>query len=317
MARKSLVSLLIVCLFGLARWPLESATTRDWKSRHILPPELNLGMRERLGQNSYAAAMGGARSFIASIHNLRAFVAWEDQDWGGVEQNYRMTQDLQPRVPSYWEMGAWHLAYNASGWYQYDWEGPRGVNNPAALAKLRRELRDRYIRKGLEMFADGVRNNPDDWHICEQAGLLAGDPLKLPDKELSATYYGMAAALPDAPLRVQRFEAYALSYVPARRDESFAKLAALYRSSPQNHVPTLLSTLFDLQSERGMSGPVPVETFGADPAAIYGQLADYTGFRRSHGGEISRQLAEYLAALKAKLGVPQAERLPTPENYSH
>lgn len=307
MPRKTIVSLLILCLFGLARWPLESARTRDWKQRHVLPPELNLGMRERLGQNSYAAAMGGARSFVASIQNLRAFVGWENQDWGAVEKDFRMAQDLQPRVPSYWELGAWHMAYNASGWYQYDWMGPRGENNPAALAKVRRELRDRYIHKGLDMFADGVRNNPEDWHICELAGLLAGDPMKLPDKELSAKYYGMAAALPDAPLRVKRFEAYALSYVPARRAEALAKLASLYQAGPQNHVPTLLATLFDLQLDRGVdaAGRVPLEKFGANPREIYQQLAGYADFRKSQGGAISPALAQYLAELEIKIRDPQ------------
>ena len=314
MLRKPLIALCILLAFGLARWPLESAATRDFKQRHILPPNLGLSLREKLGQNSYAAAFGGARSLVASIQNLMAFVAWEEQDWGLVESRYRLITELQPRVPSYWEMAAWHMAYNASGWYRFDWRGPKGADAPpaAALDRARAELWELYVRKGRDLFANGTRNNPESWKLHELAGMLDADPNKLLDHASAARYFAAAAAINGAPPRVHRFAAYELSYLPDQQAAALARLSALYAASPANHVPTLTATLLDLQFATNTPAVqrVPLAKFGATPAAIHDNLHAYTAYRRSRKSDISPRLLAFLREMESQWNIPPAERIP-------
>ena len=301
-----------VMVHGLMRWPLESATTKDWRRSHVLGPELDLELRDKLTQNSFVATLGGARSVVASIEHLRAFAAWEDRDWALVEQRFRLVQQLQPRVADYWIMGAWHMAYNASGYYLYDWKGPRGENNPAVLAKLRQEYWRQYIEKGAAMFADGIRNNPDSWVLAENAALLHADVFKILDHRKAAEYYGRAAALEGAPKRLPRFHAYELSFLPDRRREAFGMLSRLYRESPVNHVPTLLATLLDLQMEFNVTPAerVAIERFGADRREIYETLREYLRYRRSRNGDVSPPFFAFLQQLEEELGIPLPERVP-------
>jgi len=313
--RKIATVLSLLLVFGIVRWPLESATTRDFKARHILPPDLGLAMREKLTQNSYAAAFGGARSLVASIESLSAFVDWEKFEWGKLEQRYRLITELQPRVATYWETGAWHLAYNAAGYYRYDWEGPTGDYDPAAVQAVRMEMWARYVRKGQEMFAAAVRNNPENWKLADQAAMLWADPLKIQDHQKAAHYYATAAAIDGSPQRLQRFTAYELSFQPETRAESFRRLQSLYDESESNHLPTLLALLLDMQMEAHTpeNQRVPLKEIGVDPPTLLDNLTAYTLYRRSRNGDISPQLYALIAGLEKKLKVPKENRLNSPK----
>lgn len=313
-ARVILVVLGGLVAHGLLRWPLESARTKEWRANHVLAPELNLDLREKLGQNTFAATLGGARSVVASIEHLRAYVAWEDRDWALLEQRFRLVQQLQPRVADYWATGAWHMAYNASGYYRYDWKGPRGENNPAALERLRMDFWRQYILKGQEMFADGLRNNPDSWKLAENAGLLHRDMYKIIDHRKSAQYFQHAVSIKDAPLRLQRFLGYELSFLPDRRQEALELLDRLYREAPVNHVPTLLATLLDLQMDLGIpeADRVPLDRFGSNRREIYETLRDNLLYRRSREGEFSPAFFAFLQELEKELDIPLPERIRGP-----
>ena len=299
---------------GLLRWPMESALTKEWRASHVLGPELDLDLREKLGQNAFAAALGGARSVVASIENLRAFTAWQDRDWALVEQRFRLVQQLQPRVPDYWDTGAWHMAYNASGYYRFDWRGPRGENNPAALERLRMDYWRQYILKGQEMFADGIRNNPESWTLAEKAALLHSDVYKIADHRKAAAYYEHAAAIEGSPQRIPRFLGYELSFLPDRRREALDLFTRLYHEAPVNHVPTLLATLLDLQCEFGIppGERVPLEKFGSSRRESYENLREYLRHLRSRKGEISPAFFAFLQELEKELGIPMPERIPGP-----
>ncbi len=315
MTAKPAIAAILLAGFGLARWPLEDAATRDFRHQRILPPQAGISLRQRLTQNSYAGVLGGARSLVASLQELAAFVAWEDQDWGQVENKYRLITDLQPTMASYWDTGSWHLAYNAAGFYRYDWPGPKGETNPLALQRVKMDLWTRYVRKGQDLLADGVRNNPDDWHLLAAAGRLWSDPMKLPDPAQAAESFRLAAAAPGAPARMlRRFEAGAISLVPGREEEARAKLQALYDEDPRNRTPNLVCTLFDFQLAAGVpeARRVPLAEIGPRPGMALEELVDYAKARRLRGRDISRPLYEFIARMEAEAGVPPPQRLPPP-----
>jgi hypothetical protein len=309
---KFLITLAVLAGFGLLRWPFEAAATAEFRARGLLPPQAGLALRERLTQNSYAGVLGGARSFVASIENLRAFTAWENRDYGQVESKFRLITDLQPRVGLYWETAAYNMAYLASGYYRYDWDGPGEEVNPAALEALKLELWTRYIRKGHEFLEDGLRNVPANWQLASFAGMLYGDPHKLADQARSAHWYAHAARQPGAPPRLRRLAAYPLSLVPGREEEARKLLQELYDEGEHNHLPNLLGTLLDLQLAAGLppESRVPLEKIGASDAGIQRELHDYALARRHRGGDVSAPLLALIRRLEASLEIPAAERLP-------
>jgi len=311
---KFLIVLGGLALFGLARWPLESAVTASFKERHLLPPDVGIELRERLGQNSYAAVLGGARSLIASVQNLIAFTAWENKDWGAVESHYRLITDLQPRVPSYWELYSWHMGYNAAGYYRYNWQGPPGAD-PDATEALRRDLWERYVRKAHEVLDDATRNNPDDWRLLELAGRLHADMNKIPDHRKAAEYYGRAAAIDGAPDMIRRFEGYELSMLPDRRAEAMEKLGQLFHSNPRNRVPTLVATLFELQLETGVPPGqwVPMEEFGDTPQRILEELTLHAESRIARGILPGKRMIQIIRGMENDLAVPPEQRLQLPQ----
>ncbi len=305
----------VLAVFGLVRWPLESAATQSFKERHLLPPDVGLELRERLGQNSFAAVLGGARSLVASIQNLLAFAAWEERDWGRVESHYRVITELQPRVPSYWEMFAWHMAYNAAGYYRYDWRGPGDEADGAALEALRKDLWRRYLDRGREAFEGGVRNNPEDWRLAMLAGQLWSDVGKEPDHRRAAEYFQRAAAADVVPGYVHRFLAYELALLPDRQDEALDMLTRLFEEDTRNHTPSLLGNLLNLQFQAGVPEVrrVPMDAFGPDLETRYHELRLFALSRFVRGTRPSDGLNKLLAQMEEALGVPEGERVSTPE----
>ena len=83
MIRIGIVSLLVV-MFGLLRVPIESAMSQQYRSAHFNQTNLNLGLREQIGQLGFIAALSGLRSLVADVLFIQAHVAWERTEWGRV-----------------------------------------------------------------------------------------------------------------------------------------------------------------------------------------------------------------------------------------
>src|ERR1041385_5273551 len=61
-----------------------------------------------------SAALSGFRSIVADVLFIQAQVAWERTEWGRVLLLFRQVTTLQPRAILFWDMAAWHMAWNAS-----------------------------------------------------------------------------------------------------------------------------------------------------------------------------------------------------------
>lgn len=315
MSGKPVIVVAALALFGLVRWPLEEAATKDFRARRVLAPQAGLSLRERLTQNSYAGVLGGARSLVASLEELAAFSAFENDDWGQVESRYRLVTDLQPNVPAYWDMGSNLLAYSGSSYFRYDWPGPKGETNPASVMRVRLELYDRYVRKGRDMLDEGIRNNPRSWKLLTAAAQCWFDPWRSPDAAKAADFYRRAAAVPGAPARMlRRLGAGALSCVPGREDEARAELQALYDENEQNRTPNVVCTLLDFQLAAGVPQEkrVPFSEIARNPSELLQELFDYAAARRFRKCDISPQMFEIISRLEDQVGLPPEKRLSPP-----
>lgn len=292
---KPVIVLLVLLVFGGLRWKMESAFTESLRSRGVLQAPLEKSMREQLSQNAYIAAFGGFRSLIASLTALQADVSWQNKEWGEVEQKYEIVTALQPRVESYWEAAAWHMAYNASAYYLEDW------HNGEFSDELRREYWKRYIERGQEFLEEGLRYNPDSWKLWKQVGMIYSSRFMILDHAKAAEAFAAACRVEEAPEYLRRRAVYELSYVPGKKHEAMAQLLELYKESPRHHTPVLLSTLLDLQLEFRVPEKdiVPISSFGANAKEVAEQLGNYKLYRESLGGKVSSALEQLIVKLHA------------------
>jgi tetratricopeptide (TPR) repeat protein len=149
---------------------------------------------------------------------------------------------LQPRAILFWDMAAWHMAWNASVAAMNDRTQPR----LALRVKAQRE----YFALGKDFLERGIRNNPDRPELYEALARLYKEKYK--DHERASEFFGKAAALPGARTYDRRFSAYELSHCEGREREAYGRLRQLYDEGEKERLPTLISRLRFLEDKLGI-----------------------------------------------------------------
>ena len=238
MIRGIIVAALLLA-FGALRLPIESALTEENHRAHFQQANLNLNLRDQIGQLGFVAALSGFRSLVADFVYIQANMAWERTEWGRVLLLFRQATTLQPRSLSYWEMAAWHTGWNASVAALHD----RSLPNDT----LRRQAQRQYLALGKDFLLRGIRNNPERPQLHESLARLYRD--KYQDHAAAARSFAVAASLPGAREYDKRFAAYELSHVPGREREAYAALRALYDRGLHERLPTLIKRLKYLEEK--------------------------------------------------------------------
>lgn len=241
-----LVVTLSVALFGAARLPAEHAISTAHRQLHFRAVDLDPALRDQIGQLGFIAGLSGFRSLVADILFVQAHVAWERTEWGRVLLLFRQVTTLQPRAILFWDMAAWHMAWNASAAALGDPKQPR----LALRIKAQRE----YFQLGKDFLERGIKNNPDRPQLYESLARLYRD--KYDDHEHAAEFFGKAAGLPGAPSYAKRFAAYELSHCAGHEQEAYDRLLALYSMGESERLPTLIARIkflenkFDISQDR-------------------------------------------------------------------
>jgi tetratricopeptide (TPR) repeat protein len=237
--RRSILLLIIVLVFGALKLPMERNLSAVHQRLHFGGVQFNLDLREQLGQLGFVAALSGFRSLVADMLFIQAHVAWEDTEWGRVLLLFRQVTTLQPRSILFWDMAAWHMAWNASVAAMNDSSQPR----QALRVKAQRE----YFALGKDFLERGIQNNPDRPQLYESLARLYKEKYK--DHEQASEYFAKAAALPGAPSYDKRFAAYELSYCDGREQEAYQELRRLYDLGEKERLPTLITRLKFLENK--------------------------------------------------------------------
>ena len=170
--------------FGALRLPVEHALYDLRTKYNLQSTSLNLSSREQIGQLGFIAALSGFRALVADFLFIQAHVSWERTDWTRVLLLFRQVTMLQPHVPLFWDMAAWHMAWNAS---------TAAINDPKQpRLALRMKAQREYFDLGRDFLEDGIRNNPQEPKLYEALGRLYRDKYK--DHERAAEYFQVAAA---------------------------------------------------------------------------------------------------------------------------
>jgi len=236
---RALLVLGLVLVLGVLKLPAERAMALQHRQSRFRSVEFNLDLREQLGQLAFVAALGGFRSVVADFLFIQAHAAWERTEWSRMLLLFRQITTLQPRAILFWDMAAWHMAWNASLAAANDQSQPR----LALRVKAQRE----YFAIGKDFLERGIRNNPEHPQLYESLALLHRE--KYNDHARASEFFAKAASLPGAPSYAKRFSAYELSYCEGRELEAYERLRQLYDSGEQERLPTLIGRLKFLEEK--------------------------------------------------------------------
>jgi len=191
----------ILLSWGLIKVPFEITihdTQRQLRFGGHNP--ISQDVRDKIGQAAAIGLLAGFRGFIANLLFIRAHEHWEKQEWTRMRNLLEISCTLQPRNRKFWELSAWHMAWNVS------YAASINPNEPREAARLRAQRE--WIRAGRELLERGVQANPDTWHLWFQLAYLINQKQQLYAE--SAQYFKIAASFPDAPQYVRRMVGYDL-----------------------------------------------------------------------------------------------------------
>ncbi|BCU76355.1 hypothetical protein [Luteolibacter sp. LG18] len=273
----------------------EAPMTREFRATGLLAAPVGLDTRDRIGQTSSAVALGGLRTLVATFLNLRAYTCFTDKRWSEVADTYDLMVDLAPQTTQYWDMGSWHMAYNAASDYRIDSSLP-----PAR----RREAWREWILRGEAFLRRGIRNNPGDWKLLAALGRLCSAPDKLRDYAAAADAFKAAADTGQALPYVRRFQLYSLARCPGREREALEMARQLYQE-PGNRSTTFVSVLFVLEEKAAPSldpASHAAALFGG-PMLAYNELSLFW-LRQNERFPVDG-VAAALTALETQLVIPK------------
>lgn len=191
---------LILAGWGTTKVVWERAIEQRELAMRFQGYHINRDLRDQLGQGMMLGLLSGFRGVVADFVWLSVTGAWQDKEWFRVKSLVDLSTTLQPRFVPFWDLGGWHLAWNAS----VDRINNRNEPNP-----LRRIKEGRYwINEGEKVYLRGAENNPDSYEIWRSLGMLYDQ--KKQDYRAAADAYAHAAATPNAPIFLERFPAYML-----------------------------------------------------------------------------------------------------------
>jgi hypothetical protein len=302
--RRYLVVGLAVLVMGALRLPFERRLAGELEGVGLLPERMRVQTGEKIGQTFYAVSLGGLRTLVATIFNLRAFGFFEEQKWARVGETYELIVDLAPRTMYYWDTGSWHQAYNAASYYLYD----------SSMPALRRKYAWRdSILLGRDFLDKGVRNNPDSVVLRERLGFLYADPNKMaafgmPAEAFEKSYDAYMKALETGRARsfTKRVALYSLARIPGREKEALA-MAREIKEEQEVLPPTMMCLLYLLSyhedSEQSVDGLM--DSIFPSRQVAYQCLSGH--WQRTRDRYPVYGVAAALGLLEKELGIPEKE----------
>jgi len=218
-----LVSLAILVVFGFLKIPFESQTEQKLKDKGFRDWVPNMSAREQLTQASFIGAIGGFRSLVASIYDLRAHEAFRDKDWGSVERFRKVTTSLQPRFAKHWDLAAWDMAWNAYAYYRSKSEFS---DDDLELWRIEKMIMPSYLEKGLSFAKEGAKWTPESYRLSMVIGDIYAQKYNNP--KLASEWYFKSSQAKDAPSYIYRAYATQLAKCVGMEEEAYKVVSNLY-----------------------------------------------------------------------------------------
>ncbi len=193
-------ALLIALLLGLwapVKIAWEEHIAEQQSELRYSGAKVTIALRDKLSQGLTIGVLSGMRNVVADFVWLQIIPAWANEDWWKMGAIINACTALQPRAPMFWDMGGWHLAWNAALAAQHD------IHQPDELRRLKAARF--WTDRGLDLYLRGIENNPTNWRLYQSTAMLYDQRLR--DYPKASHYYGLASEQQGAPLYLERFPA--------------------------------------------------------------------------------------------------------------
>jgi hypothetical protein len=247
-----LLVLAALATFGLVREPLEDSVEERLIEANLLLPPPAKGAFEQMSQSALIGTLGGLRSLVATFLTLEAYDHFSTKSWDKLRQAYLVITNLEPRDEANWVAVIWHLGINATANMEIDETLP-------AFERKRRF--NEYALQAIEMAEKGIEQLPQSAAIRLQLAEVYREKLK--DNCATSRVYGETIGLPGAPGFVRRFHGYFMARCPGKEREAYDYLMGLYREGDQQHLPTLIKEIKNMEEKLGI--PYPLRIRDGDP----------------------------------------------------
>lgn len=196
---RPVIAILVLILPAMALAPMERQIHRERNELKYGSAKSALALPERISQSAWIALLAGFRGIVADFLWIRGHQFWETRQW---LRQYRMIEStvaLQPLSTYFWDVGAWHMAWNIGYAESID------TNNVTTAQGLKRE---RIWHEHAEAFLKrGIENIPNRYDLYFKLGWLYQQKFK--DDCRAEQYYEKAVSFPNAPAYIGRVYARA------------------------------------------------------------------------------------------------------------
>jgi hypothetical protein len=210
--RTKLIAALLVVLPSLLMLPLQDNIGAERVQRRYGGARVNRKMRDVIGQKAAIALLAGFRGIVADLLWIQSHGYWEKKQWLQQYRDMEVVTTLQPQSILFWDVGAWHMAWNIGYAVSVD------TNNVTEAVGIKR-MRDWHER--ARAYLDrGIENIPNRYDLYFKIGWLylqklvpdCGQDIPCQQDKYcrAAEYLRKASSFPDAPSFVARAYARAL-----------------------------------------------------------------------------------------------------------
>ncbi len=292
----------VLLAWGLAKSGFEGRLEQRMQDARLGGFKPTASLRQQAGQAGFIAALGGLRAAVADLLWIRAHIAWQDVQYGRMKLLFDTCTAMQPRRVNFWDIAAWHMAWNGS--VHAEMREP----DPVVQKAKKRE----FYELGKDFLLRGIESNPDSWELYDRLGMLYRDKYK--DMAKASKAYEEASQRPGHLEYTRRFAAYYLADVPGREQEAYARLLALFRESEHEWLPTLFRQLQKLEVKLAIPDEQRIwhtvvkfaQTPGKEDSA-YAALCDLI-----KTGSTEREVLELARMLEQKMDIPAERRVKLP-----
>lgn len=263
---------------GKMRMSFEQELTQSMKQARILTPSFDMQSRAGLSQKGFVASFGSLRPTLAAVAALGSAKHHARSDWPELERSFETVVLLDPYNPYYWDLGAWHMAYNAS----------TSSRDDSVLPPISRErLYQQWTQKGSAFYERGIAANPHVLSLRLSKARLWSSPYRIPDYPLVASTLEQALAelslTPSESRKVRTDLFYTLLRIPERANDAYTLGRELFDADPELRYPSLVNGLAALQMlpDVTVDSPLTLVELYRSPARAHQYLTNYLNEKSS------------------------------------
>lgn len=195
--RAKLMAVVVLLLPAWLMMPLAGQIQRERLRLKYGDAGVTREIRDQVGQGMAIALLAGFRGVVADFIWIRSQTFWEKKEWMQQYNNMQLATLLQPHSTVFWDLGAWHMAWNIGYAERVD------TNNYTAAQGLKRE---RIWHERARAFLErGIENNPNRYNLYFSLAWLYMQKFKEPCR--AAPLLEKAIQFADAPTYLRRMHA--------------------------------------------------------------------------------------------------------------